>query len=153
MKPGFNRNTAHRVVFGPSFHGGLGFRRIFVEQGVSQVQLLLRHLRADSPQGQLFRITIDWWQLVMGISYPLLKHPDTTLPHQEAHWLSALRQFLHDLGASLYIDGLAEKLPPPLRECDTNLMDAVFDLPNISSPHLLASTDAGSSTGSPTFPK
>jgi hypothetical protein len=55
MKTGFNRNTAHRVVFGPSLHGGLGFRDIFVEQGVSQVFLLLRHLCVDSPQGKLLR--------------------------------------------------------------------------------------------------
>jgi hypothetical protein len=94
MKTGFNRNTAHRVVFGPSFHGGLGFRDLFIEQGVSQVLLLLRHLRADSPQGKLFRIAIDWWQLVMGVSYPLLEHPAPILLHQAPHWLSALRQFL-----------------------------------------------------------
>jgi hypothetical protein len=75
MKTGFNRNTAHIVVFGPAFHSGLGFRDLFTEQGVSQVLLLLRHLRADSPQGKLFRIAIDWWQLVMGVSYPLLEHP------------------------------------------------------------------------------
>jgi hypothetical protein len=138
MKTGFNRNTAHRVVFGPSIHGSLGFRDLFVEQGISQVQLLIRHLRADSPQGRLFRITIDWWQLVMGVSYPLLERPSTTLPHQDAHWLSALRQFLLDLNASIHIASLATKLLPPLRENDTNLMDAVLELPTISRPHLLA---------------
>jgi hypothetical protein len=31
MKVGFNRNTAHRVVFGPSQYGGFGFRDLFVE--------------------------------------------------------------------------------------------------------------------------
>jgi hypothetical protein len=46
MKLGFNRNTAHRVVYGPSRYGGLGFRDLFVEQGIGQVKMLVRHLRA-----------------------------------------------------------------------------------------------------------
>jgi hypothetical protein len=138
MKTGFNSNTAHRVVFGPSLHGGLGFRDQFVEQGVSQVLLLLRHLRADSPQGNVFRITIDSWQLVMGVSYPLLEHPDPILPHQDPHWLSVLRQFLQNLNASIHIPGIMEKLPSPLREADANLMDAVRALPSLSRPQLLA---------------
>jgi hypothetical protein len=50
-KLGYNRNTAHRVVYGPSRYGGLGFRDLFVEQGIGQVQLLVRHLRAAIPPG------------------------------------------------------------------------------------------------------
>jgi hypothetical protein len=49
MKLGFNRNTAHRVVFGPSRYGGLGFRDLCVKQGINQFELLIRHLRAGSP--------------------------------------------------------------------------------------------------------
>jgi hypothetical protein len=73
MKLGFNRNTAHRVVYGPSRYGGLGFRDFAVEQGISQVELFIRHMRAGSPQGKLLRITLSWWQLVMGVSSPLLE--------------------------------------------------------------------------------
>jgi hypothetical protein len=126
------------VVFGPAFHGGLGFGDLFTEQGVSQVLLLLRHLRADSPQGKLFRIAIDWWQLVMGVSYPLLEHAAPIMLHQAPHWLSALRQFLQQLQASIHIPGLGETLPRPLREADVNLMDAVVALPSLSRPQLLA---------------
>jgi hypothetical protein len=60
MKLGFNRNTAHRVVYGQSSYGGLGFRDMFVEQGIGQVEMLVRHLRAQSPQGKLIRITLAW---------------------------------------------------------------------------------------------
>jgi hypothetical protein len=138
MNTGFNRNTAHRVVFGPSFHGSLGFRDLFIEQGVSQVLLLLRHLRADSPHGRLFRVTIGWWQLVMGVSYPLLEHPTLILPHQAPQWLSALRQFLQQLQASIHIPGIVEKLPQPLQEADVNLMDEVLALPSLPRSQLLA---------------
>jgi hypothetical protein len=85
MKLGFNRNTTHRVVVGPSRYGGLGFRDLAVEQGIGQTELLIWHLRAGSPQGQLFRITIAWWQLVTGVSYPLLEFPASTLRHQQPH--------------------------------------------------------------------
>jgi hypothetical protein len=44
MKIGFNCNTAHHVVYGPSRCGGLGFRDLFVEQDVGQVEMLVRHL-------------------------------------------------------------------------------------------------------------
>jgi hypothetical protein len=100
--------------------------------------LLLRHLRADSPQGKLFRITIDWWQLVMGVSYSLLEHPAPIMPHQATHWLSALRPFLQQLQALIHILGIVETLPQPLREADVILMDEVLALPSLSRPHLLA---------------
>jgi hypothetical protein len=60
MKLGFNRNTAHRVVYGPSRYGGLGFRDLAVEQGVGQVEMSIRHLRAGTTQGTLMRITLAW---------------------------------------------------------------------------------------------
>jgi hypothetical protein len=41
MKLGFNRNTAHRVVYGPSRYGGLGFRDLAVEQGITQIELFV----------------------------------------------------------------------------------------------------------------
>jgi hypothetical protein len=62
MKIRFNRNTAHQVVYGPSRYGGLGFQDLFVEQGVAQVQLLVRHLRAGTVQGIFILITLSWWQ-------------------------------------------------------------------------------------------
>jgi hypothetical protein len=74
----------------------------------------------------------------MGVSYLLLEHPDPTLPHQYPHWLSALRQFLQNLNASIHIPGIVEKLPSPLREADVNLMDAVLARPSLSPPQLLA---------------
>jgi hypothetical protein len=138
MKIGFIRNTAHRVVFGPSRYGGLGFRDLFVEQGISHVELLLRHLRADSPQGQLFRIAISWWQLVVGVSYTLLQNTSTVIPHLEANWLSALRHFLSETNASIHIDKITSSLPQPLREGDQCLMDVILDLPDVSRSQLRA---------------
>ena len=38
---GFNRNTRKEILYGPYELGGAGFRHLYVEQGVGQVQLFL----------------------------------------------------------------------------------------------------------------
>jgi hypothetical protein len=138
MKLGFNRNTAHRVVYGPSRYEGLGFRDLFVEQGIGQVEMLVRHLRANSTQGILIRITLAWWQLVVGVSYPLLETPNMAIPHLAPNWLSSMRSFLTNMEASIHIDGLTQTLPTPLRENDACIMDVILSLPDVSRSHLRA---------------
>jgi hypothetical protein len=133
MKIGFNRNTAHRVVYGPSRYGGLGFRNLFVEQGISQVEMLVRDLRAGSSQGTLMRITLSWWQLVVGVSFPLLKQPSHLIPHLEPRWPSTMRHFLDTMNVLL-------TLPKPLCVKDTYIMDVIISLP---SPTSAPSPDAG----------
>jgi hypothetical protein len=61
-KIGFNRNTARTVVFGPGMHGALAMHDLPVEQGIAILIMLLRHLRAATPQGRLLLITLAcWW--------------------------------------------------------------------------------------------
>ena len=73
LKLGFCRNTALSIVYGPSRYGGLGFRDLPVEQGIAATQMLLRHLRAQTSTGSLITISLLWWQLVTGVSAPLLE--------------------------------------------------------------------------------
>jgi hypothetical protein len=136
MKIGFNRNTAKRIVYGPSRYGGLGFRDLFVEQGIAQVELLVRHLRAGSTQGTLMLIAISWWQMVVGVSYSLLGQPDKFVPFDAPHWLSFIRGFLQSVEASIHINALA--LPSSHREFDSCIMDVIHDLPGIMRPQLQA---------------
>jgi hypothetical protein len=68
----------------------------------------------------------------------LLETTNTLIPHQAAHWLTALRQFLSEMEASLHITGLHDKLPKPLRENDVCIMEAILDLPSTSRAHLQA---------------
>jgi hypothetical protein len=138
MKIGFNDNTAHRVVYGPSRYGGLGFRDLFVEQGIGQVEMLVRHLRANSTQGTLIRITLAWWQLVVGVSYPLLETTNMAIPHLAPNWLSSMRSFLTNMDASIHINGLTKTLPTTLRENDACIMDVILALPDVSRSHLRA---------------
>jgi hypothetical protein len=86
---GFNSRTARAVVFGPCMHGGLALRDLPVEQGITILIMIIRHLSAATPQGRLLIITLDWWQHVIGTSYALLDNPEPILPHDDAHILSA----------------------------------------------------------------
>jgi hypothetical protein len=52
-KLGFNRNISRDIVFGSVLYGGISLTDLFVEQGIAQLQLLLRHLRAEMSQGTL----------------------------------------------------------------------------------------------------
>jgi hypothetical protein len=138
MKLGFNCNMAHQVVCRPSRYGGLGFRDLFVEQGIGQVEMLVQHLRANSTQGTLIRITLAWWQLVVGVSSPLLETTNTSIPHLAPHWLSSMRSFLNQMDASIHSDGLTTTLPQPLPENDNCIMDVILSLPSISKSQLRA---------------
>jgi hypothetical protein len=46
---GINCNTSHDIVFSSSLYGGLGFQHLFVDQGIAQLQLLIRLLDVDWP--------------------------------------------------------------------------------------------------------
>jgi hypothetical protein len=70
---GFNRNISRDIVFGSPLYGDLDLLNLFVEQGIAQLQLLLRHLRAEITQGSLMLIGLSWWHLVAGFSYFLCR--------------------------------------------------------------------------------
>jgi hypothetical protein len=69
---GFNRNITRDFVFSSLLFGGLGLHHLFLELGIGQLELFLRHLHARTHQGILFLIGLSWWHLVAGYSTPLL---------------------------------------------------------------------------------
>jgi hypothetical protein len=127
-KIGFNRNTPHAVAFGLTLYNGLAMRDLTVEQGIGQLQLLIRHVRAESTQGSLFLITLSWWQHLAGVSFSLLQDTTTALPFMDANLPSSIRSYLATVNGFLHIPAIAAQLPPPLREHDTCLIDSFLAL-------------------------
>jgi hypothetical protein len=82
------------------------------------------------------RIAISWWQMAVGVSYPLLGQTDKVIPFDAPHWLSSIRVFLQSVESSIHIEGLT--LPQPHRESDPCIMDVIHDLPGLTSPQLSA---------------
>jgi hypothetical protein len=52
----FNRNTKKAILYGPLALGGASFRSLFVQQGVAQVMMFVRHWRLKSNQEMRFKI-------------------------------------------------------------------------------------------------
>jgi hypothetical protein len=129
---GFNRNTARAVVLGPCMYGALAMRDLPVEQGIAILIMMIRHIRAATPQGRLLLIALAWWQLVIGTSYPRLESPANRLFHDDTHILSAARLFLRSVDGQLHIRELQRHLPQPLRERDYCLMEVINALPNMT---------------------
>jgi hypothetical protein len=81
-----------------SLYGGLGLLHLFVEQGIAQIQLLLRHRRAQTPQGSLMLIGLSWWHLVAGFSSSLWENTQANIPYVDHTWYTSLKEnaaFLH----------------------------------------------------------
>jgi hypothetical protein len=56
---GVNRNISREIVFGCPLFGGIGMRNFVFEQGIAKLELIVRHVRAGSPQGTLFLIGLS----------------------------------------------------------------------------------------------
>jgi hypothetical protein len=129
---GFNRNISRDIVFGSTLYGGLGLLHLFVEQGIAQLQLLLRHLRTETSQGSLMRIGLWWWHLVAGFSSSLWENTQANISYVEHSWYTSITYFL------LYANGSVHIPPPellhwqPLQEHDIALMKQISSLDGVS---------------------
>lgn len=134
QKAGF-ASTMHRdIVFGARADGGLGFRNLFVEQGISHVLRIVQTLRTPGQSQVLLRIAIDEWQINSGFDTPLLYLPSLPCPHAEGSWLNTTRQFLAEQRASIEIDGVY--LPSPLRDRDQCLMSVFASIKGLGRTRL-----------------
>jgi hypothetical protein len=124
-KCGFNRNTARVILFGPACLGGAFFRHLYSEQGVGQIQVMLKHWRTSTTQaGRLIRIAVHWSQFAVGTGTPLLKDVSTKLSQMEVKWFASLRQYLQHIGGSIELDDPGT--PPIQRVNDAYIMDVVL---------------------------
>ena len=122
---GYNRNTKKEILYGPLELGGANFRHLYVQQGVGQVIMFIRHWRLRSTAGQLLRVALSWFQQQTGVSYPLLEKVTMALPHLESKWIGSLRDFLADTGMHLTVD--TPSIPKRQRRHDYHIMDAVLE--------------------------
>ena len=124
-KLGFNRNTAKAIIYGPTRFGGINMRNLDEEQGLAKIEHLTKHFRSKSTEASLhFQIALQWAQHTAGVSFPILKKPETPLPHLESVWFTNLRTFLatHNLSIEVEHPGII----PSQRQNDVFLMDIVI---------------------------
>jgi hypothetical protein len=137
-KLGFNRNISRDIVFGSPLFGGLGLFNLVTEQGIAQLQLLIRHLRAGTPQGTLFIIGLSWWHLVAGFSTSLWENPTAKIPYVERTWYTSLKDFLAQINGQIHIP-LEEFIHwHTLQESDEDIIAIVSAIPGVSRADLAA---------------
>jgi len=124
---GYPRHIPRSVVYAPDSVGGLGMRHLGHEQGVQQTLQLLRH-PPDSTNGKLYELTIDQYQIYVGIRHPILE--DTKeIPWIPHGWISSIRQFLHRNSTSICLQN--PWTPTERHVNDRCIMDdAMRQLPN-----------------------
>ena len=121
---GFNRHTKREILYGPIELGGANFRHLYIEQGIGQVGLFIKHWRSNSTAGKLLRIAVSWFQYQLGTSFSFLENVTTPLPHLESKWLQSLRDFLASIQSSLHLDDTS--LSPLQRHHDSHIMDSIL---------------------------
>jgi hypothetical protein len=127
-----NRNTSRDIVFGSPLYGGLGFQHLFLEQGIAQLQLLIRHLRADTSQGSLMLIGLSWRHLAAGYSSPLWENPTSNISYVKHSWYNSIKDFLQYANGSVHIPPSQFLNWQPLREHDVAIMEQISALDGVS---------------------
>ena len=123
-KCGFNRNSSRDFLYGPVCLNGGGFRPFRTEQGVGQIQYILKHWTSALPPGKAQRIAVAWSQVNVGVSWSIFDNVAASIPHFEAQWLRVLRNFLHTIDGKLRFDN--PYVPAVQRYNDSHIMDHVL---------------------------
>jgi len=102
-KMGYPRTFPRAITYAASNRGGLGYRHLGHEQGVQKCLQILKHMRAHTTIGRAYETTIHHYQLMSGLSHPILE--DTRpIPWSTSRWLDQLQQFLHGINGKLILD-------------------------------------------------
>ena len=120
-KLGICQNTSCKLCFLSSYYGGLDLRDLYVEQGIGQLQFIIRHLCSPGMVGSLLFTVLGWFQYNAGVSYCIMTNPSPHLPHLEGRWLLSVRDFLRSIHGSLQFTDA--QIQPPQRLRDSYLMD------------------------------
>lgn len=91
----FKYNFALVVTYRPIKLNGLGFQIVYTEQGITKVDLIMRHICYKSELGKAIFIVLKVIHLeVLGISWSILQHPTIKLVHMALPWTIVLQEFI-----------------------------------------------------------
>ncbi len=93
-KMGMNRNFPRAVTFGPVEYGGLGFPDLYVEQGISQIRMVMEHLYHKTEPGKLIQICVQTVQAEAGSAIRLFQDPTVEISYLTPCWLTNMRTFM-----------------------------------------------------------
>ena len=123
-KAGINRYFPRNVLFGTQEMNGMGFKDIFLLQGISHISNLILHIWNKSITGYLMKQCLELLRLEIGISGNILQEDYYTFQPLvlTTSWIQHLWKFLTDYGIKIQLD-IAEIHPK--REQDTYIMEQI----------------------------
>jgi Reverse transcriptase (RNA-dependent DNA polymerase) len=89
----YSKTTSGEVVFGSPELGGLGFMSLYMEQGLLNIQLLLKALSDCHMAGDVIRLTIQKWKWHLGTGGDPFQDHTYEYAHDESKWLKSVRKF------------------------------------------------------------
>jgi hypothetical protein len=99
---------------------GLGLRHHYCVQGTNHCKQIIQHLRQQDENGKMYKMILEYGQLLAGVQYPILQHPKLRLPHINNPMITTICQFLAESQLNIVIPGIYS--PQPLQENDYNIM-------------------------------
>jgi hypothetical protein len=107
-------------VFASKQQGGLGLLDLYTEQGLSQIKLLISHLRARSYLSNTIIVLLEAYQVSSGMLQSPLTQTNSH-PYIESRWVQSIRQFLNDIQGQIHTSQILQL--HPLREQDQPIMN------------------------------
>jgi len=74
MTLGYPRTFPRSIAYASVSSRGLGFRHIGYEQGIQKCMQLIKQMRANMSMGRTSQIILEHYQLMAGLSKPILEH-------------------------------------------------------------------------------
>jgi len=93
-KMGYPQTCPRAIMYAASNQGGLGFWHLGHEQGVQKCMQVIKHIWANATIGMVYSITLQHYQLMAGLSRPILEDTRPIL-WSFRWWIDQLHQFFH----------------------------------------------------------
>lgn len=101
-----------------------------MESRIQQLEILITHLRSNTSLGLLFRINLNWLQVLTGLGKPLFESTHTI--DYVDNWFVGIHQFLLDIGGHLHIPDMY--VPIRERQGDHFIMNKIIQcIPSLSA--------------------
>jgi hypothetical protein len=111
---------ARKVIYSSATYGGVGLLDLYTEQGCSQVQVIISHLRAKGYLYNQIMILLESFMVIAGITTSPLEeiHP---ISYVSSPWVTSLQTFLSQFNYIIHIPQL--KIINLIRVHDKPIMD------------------------------
>lgn len=116
-----SRNHPISLRHAPKKRGGLNLPHFYATQGITQIKLILWHLRMEATIGEYLLIHLQWTQHLTGLQTGILTDTCTNIEYIPPNWWMRVRDFLKYIQENLQMED--SYTIPPLQTEDYSIME------------------------------